>query len=191
MMYRFASFYKPMIIFLPPSFEVCKTALAKNSNSTSGRQAPCALLPHKALEAVPEPVGKAVLASALPAWTSVPGLWVELCANILDDLGDKFVQVVKLIYKEGVVAGRVSGDDFQLVLCSPCDTYRVGGHSCGDKVQMKPACPPRGDANEPLPFCCSVGACVGMHTNSKWECSPKHKQPLYTNSNTIDMVAIS
>lgn len=71
------------------------------------------------------------------------------------------MQVVKLIHEEGVVVGRVSSDDFQLVLGGPCDTYCVGDHPCGDRVPMKPLCPRRGTVNEPLPFFALLALVLG------------------------------
>lgn len=127
--------------------------LAKNSNSASISRAPHALLlraPHRALGIVPGSVRNTAFAGARPALNSVPRLGVELCTNVLDDLGDEFVEVVKLIHKEGVVLGRVSGDDIQLVQCGPCNADRIGDHSCGDKGDMKQMCPRTGTANESL-----------------------------------------
>jgi hypothetical protein len=53
-----------------------------------------------------------------------------------------------------VVPGWVSGNDFQLILCSPCNTYCIGDHSCGDKDQMKRTSPRKGSANESFPPYC-------------------------------------
>lgn len=116
-------------------------------------------------------VGQRVLCFA--ALSSVPRLCVELCADVLDDPGDGFVQVVKLIHKEGVLPGRVSGNDLQLVLCSPCNTYCIGDHSCGDKDQMKQI---KSVADESLPFCCPVST---TKPNPKSEmCQAKEKTPM-------------
>ena len=50
-----------------------------------------------------------------------------------------------------MVLGRVSGDDFQLVLCSPDDANGIGDHACEDKISMKQMGPRKGTANESLP----------------------------------------
>lgn len=176
MTYHFGSFYTFMIIFLTPSLEVWKTTLAKNNNKTSFPSPACLAAPrasHKALGVVPELVGKAALAGALPALNSVPRLWVELCTNVLDDLGHGFVEVVKLVHKEGMVPGRVSGDDFQLLLCSPCHTYCVSDHTCGDKALMKQMSPRKGTEMNPyLPA--AVGCCVWTQPNPQSQRCPRH-----------------
>lgn len=86
-------------------------------------------------------VSEEALAMFSPALNSVPRLWVELCTDVLDDLGDGFVEVVKLIHKEGMVPGRVSGNDVQFILGSPCDAYRIGDHACGDRDERKQMSP--------------------------------------------------
>lgn len=61
--------------------------------------------------------------------TSVPGLRVELLADVVDDLGYVFVKVVELIHEEGVLLVRVGGDVLQLVLGRPGDADGVGDHT--------------------------------------------------------------
>ena len=62
--------------------------------------------------------------------SSVSGLGVELLADVVDDLGHEFVEVVKLVHKEGVLLVRVCGDVLQLVLGCPGDTDGIGDHTC-------------------------------------------------------------
>lgn len=160
-MYHFGSFYKCMIISLTPSFEVWRTHAGEEPQQHSVSQAPRASQPRVCLQSpgvVPESSEK----QPLPAQNSVPRPWVELCANVLDDCGDQFVEVVKLVHKEGVVLGRVSGDDFQLVLCSPDDANCIGDHTCEDKISMKQMGPKKSTANGSLPSCCCAGYCVWM-----------------------------
>lgn len=61
--------------------------------------------------------------------SSVSGLGVELVADVVDDLGHKFVEVVKLIHEEGVLLIGVRGDVLQLVLGCPGDANGVGDHT--------------------------------------------------------------
>lgn len=65
--------------------------------------------------------------------SSVSGLGVELLADIVDDLGHKFVEVVKLIHKEGVLLVRVRGNVLQLILGCPGNADRVGDHTWGNE----------------------------------------------------------
>lgn len=60
---------------------------------------------------------------------SVSGLRVELLADVVDDLGDIFVEVVEFIHKEGMLLVRVCGDVLQLILGGPGDTDGVGDHT--------------------------------------------------------------
>lgn len=61
--------------------------------------------------------------------SSVSGLGVELLADVLDDLGYKFVQVVELVHEEGVLFVGVRGDVLQLILGCPGDTDGVGDYT--------------------------------------------------------------
>lgn len=61
---------------------------------------------------------------------SVPGLRVELLADVVDDLWYVFVKVVELVHKEGVLLVGVGGDVLQLVLGGPGDADGVGDHTC-------------------------------------------------------------
>lgn len=65
----------------------------------------------------------------LPPSLSVSGLGVELLADVVDDLGHKFVQVVELVHEEGVVFVRVCGDVLQLILGRPGNADGVGDHT--------------------------------------------------------------
>lgn len=47
----------------------------------------------------------------------------------MDDLGYKFVEVVKLIHEEGVLLVGVCGDVLQLILGCPGDADGVGDHT--------------------------------------------------------------
>lgn len=60
---------------------------------------------------------------------SVPGLGVELLADVVDDLGYKFVEVVELVHEEGVLLVGVRGDVLQLVLRCPGNADGVGDHT--------------------------------------------------------------
>lgn len=61
--------------------------------------------------------------------SSVSGLRVELLADVVDDLGYKFVEVVKLIHEEGVLLVGVCGDVLQLILGCPGDADGVSNHT--------------------------------------------------------------
>lgn len=61
--------------------------------------------------------------------SSVSGLGVELLADVVDDLGHKFVEVVELVHEEGVLLVGVCGDVLQLILGCPGDADGVGDHT--------------------------------------------------------------
>lgn len=61
--------------------------------------------------------------------SSVSGLGVELLTDVVDDLGHKFVEAVKLVHEEGVLLVGVRGDVLQLVLGCPGDADGVGDHT--------------------------------------------------------------
>lgn len=64
-----------------------------------------------------------------PVLSSVSGLGVELLADVVDDLGYKFVEIVELINKEGVLLVWVRGDVLQLILGCPGNADGVGDHT--------------------------------------------------------------
>lgn len=70
-----------------------------------------------------------------PAPASVPGLGVELLADVVDDFGNKLVEVVELVHEEGVVLVGVRGDVLQLILGRPGDADGVGDHTWGGGSQ--------------------------------------------------------
>lgn len=55
----------------------------------------------------------------LQSSASVSGLRVELLTDVVDDFGNKLVQVVKLVHEEGVLLVGVGGDVLQLILGRP------------------------------------------------------------------------
>lgn len=60
---------------------------------------------------------------------SVSRLGVELLADVLYDLGHKFVQVVKLVHEEGVLLVWICGNVLQFILRGPGNANGVSDHT--------------------------------------------------------------
>lgn len=60
---------------------------------------------------------------------SIPWLGIKFCANILDELINKAVEVVKFIHKEGMLLIGVCCDGFQFILGCPSNSHGVSYNS--------------------------------------------------------------
>lgn len=60
---------------------------------------------------------------------SVPWLGIKFCANVLDELINKAVKVVKFIHEEGMLLIGVCCDGFQFILGCPGNSDRISYNS--------------------------------------------------------------